>query len=151
MKKNKLTAKQLQCTDSDDDDEEDDSLVNVTLNLIENINTLCPHCNTIVQVIPIRCSVIGLVCYNFPRCMFPLNTPNVNDFMVKDVQYCGPFWDGENMDELNKLADHWQKDWKWKRSQRYLARTLKYGMKKKKLQRIALFKKYKHTINQILK
>ena len=151
IKKDKLTAQQLHYTDSDDDDEEDNSVRLIRLNLFTNLNTLCPHCDTIVQVIPIRCTVVGLVCYNFPRCNFPLNTPNVNDFIVENVEYCGPFWDGENRDKLIKLANDWKKDWQWKQSQRYLARMLKYGMNKKRLQRIALFKKYKHTKNEILK
>ena len=69
-----------------------------TLNLKESlISIVCPHCKILLQCITTRATDkdgydrVGMVCYNYPRCTFPLDSADYrNKYVWNKVVYIGP-------------------------------------------------------------
>ena len=120
------------------------------LNLINGFNKLkCPFCQIKLQCIPIDTNKISFICFNYPRCKYPINyTTNVYNekFIWDNIVYIGPT-QKENEQEIEieeeskemqlSLFDGKQTEFrKWTRYQNKKWKQLKIRMDKK-------WKKYK--------
>eukprot|EP01083_Nonionella_stella_P068106 180600_1 len=102
----------------------------VLLHHVKRVGLICPRCLCFVQSISQSEDCIALICYNYPKCQYPLDTEDYQSkYVWHKVEYVGPLvqdlFSMVGMDEKEKQIWQIDQDRKWKT----LRRKMKYKKK----------------------